>query len=151
MNTKPTEVPRSATPLAGPLHEAPQVSAQLAGAMFDEALTGLPLGAYDLRIIREMDGGDPSAIAAVASLLRRSWAAGLVVGRREVADEQWSVTAMLALHRRRGQECACGERLGDAGLFASPVCITADGPVPAVTVHEAHLAQVITAALGGAR
>lgn len=59
----------------------------LAREMLDEALTGIPLGAYDARIVGWLKGWDVPTVATIASLLRRCFVAGAEAGRREVVDE----------------------------------------------------------------
>jgi hypothetical protein len=60
---------------------------EVARAMLQESLSRVVLGAYDRRIVAWLSGWDQPTIATVASLLRRSWTAGVEDGRGE-ADTQ---------------------------------------------------------------
>lgn len=84
-------------PLPGPLHERPRVDSATSKAMLTDALTGIELGAYDDRILAgEASGWDAPTRATVASLLRRAWAAGVAVGRAELAEESAAVARLRA-------------------------------------------------------
>lgn len=62
--------------------------------MLSAALAGLDLGAVDRRAAEAIRTLDPETIAAVASLLRRAWQAGVDVGRAEQVDEHPRVQAL---------------------------------------------------------
>jgi hypothetical protein len=70
-------------PAAGPLDTPPPISSTEADEMLDQALAGLTLGAWDREVLAWMRQSHPGEQAAIASWLRRSWAAGVVVGRAE--------------------------------------------------------------------
>jgi hypothetical protein len=76
-----------AAALALGLDETQRPSGTVARAMLATAVEGLPLGAYDERILGWLSGWDSGTTAAVASLLRRAWTAGLQAGRMEIREE----------------------------------------------------------------
>jgi hypothetical protein len=59
-------------PLPGPLDTAPRVSQAEALALVDQAVQGLPLGAYDQGILIWLTFSDQATAATVASLLARA-------------------------------------------------------------------------------
>lgn len=65
------------TPLTGPLAAAPQVTARQAQDALDEALAGLPLGAWDRQVRDRVLVGEPGYVAAIAAWIGRAAAARL--------------------------------------------------------------------------
>ena len=74
-------------PPLGPIDTPPAFTSTDADRMLDEALAGLQLGAWDLEVRTWMRQSHPGEQVAVAAWCRRSWQAGVEVGRRERADE----------------------------------------------------------------
>jgi len=70
-------------PLPGILDLAPDVHPDTARAMLATALDALPMGVWDAEVRSWVEVADPAYVAAVASWCRRSWAAGVEVGRAE--------------------------------------------------------------------
>ena len=73
--------------LARPLNEAPDVGHEVARSMLDDALDLIEVGVYDVEVRSWVDFADPAYVATLASWLRRSWAAGVEVGRAEREQE----------------------------------------------------------------
>lgn len=78
----------TATPPPGPLDARPAATNRQAAEMLDQALAGLPLGAWDQRIRERVLANDPAYVATVASWLRAAWDRGLEDGRTERREEK---------------------------------------------------------------
>lgn len=96
------------SPLAGPFHQDPTTAVtvmararmmppeSMANAMLKTALSDIERGGWDEQVISWLIAKDVSTIATMASLMRRCWEAGVVVGRAEIVDEQPAVRALRA-------------------------------------------------------
>jgi hypothetical protein len=85
------------------------VTSAEADEMLDQALAGLALGAWDLEVRDWMRASHPGEQAVIASWCRRSWQAGLAVGRDECSEEVAAYhramqTARTALDQVRGRK-----------------------------------------------
>lgn len=77
----------TAAALPGPLDLAPDITLGMAAEMLDDVLASLPWGVWDAEVRTYLQHADPAYQAAVASWCRRSWAAGVEVGRAECTEE----------------------------------------------------------------
>lgn len=81
MNTVPI------SPLPGPLDLAPDVHRDAALTMLDIVLDEIEMGPWDVEVRTWVELADPAYMATLASWCRRSWQAGVEVGRAECAEE----------------------------------------------------------------
>jgi len=69
--------------LPGPLEVPPPVTSSEADSMLDTVLADFALGAWDREVLSFLRQSHPGEQATIASWCRRSWAAGVAVGRAE--------------------------------------------------------------------
>jgi hypothetical protein len=86
------DVERTA-PLPGPIEELPlsAFTTAQAEAMLAQALSGVELGGFDREALDFLAARDTRVTVAVASLMRRAWAAGVEDGKSERLDEAVAV------------------------------------------------------------